>query len=85
MLVLLFLLVLLAIAGLLGAVLKVVLVVVAAAVLAAVILGWFGWRAVKRQLTMNDWEMSAGNTEIRVGKINRTPPHREPPAIDERY
>jgi hypothetical protein len=85
MFVLLFLLVLLAIAGLLGAFLKAVLVIVVATVLATAILGWLGWRALQRQLARADWEVTAGTTDVRVGKIRRTPPDREPPAIDDRY
>ena len=92
MLVLLLILAVLAIAGVLGAVLKAVFVLAAALVLAAVIVGWLGWRWLRRQLepSAGRWEVTSGTTgttEIRVGKAERPAEtaDREPPAIDERY
>lgn len=85
MLVFLFLLVLLAIAGLLGVVLKAVVVIVASVVLATLVVGWLGWRAVKRHVARSNYELTVRRTDVRVGEISRTPPDDAPPAVDERY
>jgi len=85
MLVFLFLLVLLAIAGLLGVVLKAVVVIVASVVLATLVVGWLGWRAVKRQVARSNYEFTVRRTDVRVGEISRTPTDDAPPAVDERY
>jgi uncharacterized membrane protein len=71
----LFLLLLAAITGVLGAVLKALALVIIAIVGGAMLLGWLGWRSLRRSLEQAPGERPlGGTTTITIGRARREDP-----------